>query len=99
MLHSLYVNVTILLSLITFPEDSVRSENPKLAQGQKWKVSTAIQKPFMCLELYMGESNNFNRKKKKKKKENSFHTQQEKMLKLASVKELKFPSLAEWNYR
>lgn len=82
-----------------FPEDSVRSENPKLAQGQKWKVSTAILKPFMCLELYMGESNNFNRKQKKKKKENFFLHSTEKMLKLSSVKELKFPSLAEWNSR
>lgn len=51
----------------------------------------------MCLELYMGESNNFNRKqkKKKKKKENFFLHSTEKMLKLSSVKELKFPSLAE----
>ena len=35
MLHSLYMNVTILLSLTSFPEDIVRSKAPKLARGQK----------------------------------------------------------------
>lgn len=68
MLHSLYMNVTILLSLTTFPEDIVRSEAPKLARGQKWKLSTASLKQLLCSEPYMGESNNCNRKQKKKGK-------------------------------